>query len=745
MTVVLTNAEKIRRLPWNIGLNALNNVFAILIYFGPAWVLFLNELGFTNTEIGFLLSLIPFSGLVALAIAPAVARFGYKRTFVTFYGLRTIITLGLLLVPWLLAQYGTQTVIIYVTVITAGFAVSRSIAETGLFPWTQEFIPNSMRGRFAALNDMSARVTGIISVGVASYILSLPHGLDRYMLLFAIGLIFAAAAWWCSTHMPGGAPRRDADASKMSHRHLVGVLKDKNFLLYIAGIGILTIGTTPMSSFLPLYVEQQVGLSESLTVLLQIGGLVGGLVSTYLLGWASDRYGSKPVMLSGLYIKILIPLAWLLIPRGSGASLPIALVISMVGGAADIAWALGSARLLFVKVVPTEKSSEYMAVYYALVGLIGGLGSVLGGRLLDFTQGLSGQFLIFTVDPFFPLFVLALVLTSVSIYLFNRVQADSPVSVSEFAGLFIHGNPVLALESMFRYYRAKDERQTIAMTERMGQTKSPLTVDELLEALKDPRFNVRFEAIISIARTEADPRLVEALSKIVIGTEVSLSVIAAWALGRLGDTDAIPALRHGLDSHYRSIQAHCARALGTLNDQETAPVLLERLKMETDKGLVMAYSSALGNLHYGEAITTLLDVLYHTENEGARLELALALARIIGQEHHFIYLLRQMRQDRGTAASHAVTVFKRRAHLNEGELADLAAETADTLAREDFDKGIEQFVQLVQALPPDMGTHNCRTVLAACAARLPEVKLTRGEYLLLGLYSLEIVATSLPE
>ena len=66
MAAELTNAEKIRRLPWNIALNATNNVFATLTFFGSAFVLFLNKLGASNSDIGFLLSLLPFSGIVAL-------------------------------------------------------------------------------------------------------------------------------------------------------------------------------------------------------------------------------------------------------------------------------------------------------------------------------------------------------------------------------------------------------------------------------------------------------------------------------------------------------------------------------------------------------------------------------------------------------------------------------------------------------------------------------------------------------
>src|SRR5512147_1973670 len=113
MTYVLTNAEKIRRLKWNTALNATNSIFAQLTFFGPGFVLFLSELNFSNTQIGFLLSLIPFTGLVALLVAPAAARYGYKRTWVTFFGARKVVTAGLLLVPFVMTQFGTGALLVY--------------------------------------------------------------------------------------------------------------------------------------------------------------------------------------------------------------------------------------------------------------------------------------------------------------------------------------------------------------------------------------------------------------------------------------------------------------------------------------------------------------------------------------------------------------------------------------------------------------------------------------------------------
>ncbi len=736
MAAELTNAEKIRRLPWNIALSATNNVFATLTFFGSAFVLFLNKLGASNSDIGFLLSLMPFSGIVALFIAPTVARFGYKRTWVIFFGTRKVVAAGLLLVPGVMGRYGTGAALVLVAVLMAAFALCRAISETALYPWSQEYIPNSVRGKHSAINDMVARVTGILAIVIAGYVLGVSTGFDGFMILFAIGFVFGLASVWSSTKLPGGAP---TEAKSISYKDFLGVLRDRNFSIYMIALGLVIFGSAPLA-FLPIFMQSQIGLSDSSVVWLQMGPVIGGFSATYLFGWAADRYGSKPVMLLGLYMKMLLPIAWLLMPRNSSLSLIAAMAIAFVWGIAEIGWAIGSGRLLFVKVVPYEKRAEYLAVYYALVGLMGGISQNISGQLLDSFSHISGQFLIFTLDPFTPLFVSVLVLTGLSLALFYRVQADSNVSVGEFAGLFVHGNPLLAFESLIGYYRARDEKATVASTARMGSTKSPLTVDELLEALQDPRFNVRFESIIAISRMGSDPRLVDAVSHILDGTELSLSNISAWALGRMGDERALPSLRNGMNSSYRSIIAHCARSLGTLGDQTVAPELLKRIQSEKDKGLLIAYASALGNLRTVEAIEPLFHLLEMTENEGARMEIALSLARILDGEQHFIRLLRRMRQDRGTTASQVISSYKRKAGKSlDSELQRLIGECSNQFAAEHVDEAAGLLGHMITRLPLGENDQINGKILDECSAHLRQFAASRLEYLVLALTTLHFI------
>jgi MFS family permease len=731
-----TTVEKLRGLPWSIASNAANTVFVQYTFFGSIFVLFLSELGLSKSQMGLLLSLLPFFGLVALFVAPWTERYGLKKTYLAFFGIRAVIASGLLVTPWVYAAYGPQITLLFVGAITALFSGLRAIGVTASFPWVQEYVPNNMRGKYTATNNIFMTIAGFVAVTAGGWVLQHTLGLSGFMLLLGIGVTFGFISVGLAFLIPGGAPR----APRAGHqgRDLGSAIRDRDFTSYLFGVGMITLVTVPLGSFLPLFMRDEVGLSDSAVVWLQTGSLAGTLVSSYLWGWAADRYGSIPVTLYGLGLRALLPLCWIFMPRESAWSLEVALGIAFLQGVADMGWGIGSGRLLYVSIVPTDKRSDYMALYYAWTGIVGGISQLSGGRLLDLTQNLRGSLWGIPLDPFVPLFMANILVPFLAFFLLRQVHEERGVGVGQFAGIFLRGNPFLAMSSMIRFHLARDEHSTVLMTERLGQAKSPLTVEELLEALEDPRFNVRFEAIISIARMPSDPRLIDALVDILEGSEVALTVVAAWALGRLGDPAARLPLRRALDSSYRSVRAHAARALGALEDREIAPDLLARLDDEEDKGLQMAYASALGNLHAAEAVASLLRLLARTENPGARLEIALSLARILGDEHVFISLLRQLRSDPGTATAQAVSAYRKRQDKGKPGMPAVQGleQCAEVLARGDLDQGSRLLGQVLGSRPqPGMSAARA-AILAECAAQMSQTGADHVEYLLLALHAL---------
>jgi MFS family permease len=726
-----TTAEKLRRLRWSIWSNALNNVFAQYTFFGSVFVLFLDALNLDKGQIGFLISLLPFAGLLSLFTSGVVERFGYKRTYIIFWLIRTVIGMGLILTPWMMARFGSQIALLYVGGIIALFAVARAIGMTASLPWVQEYVPDSVRGKYTASNNAAISLSGFIAITAGSFLLNRTSGLEGFTILQSVGIVASFACTGLALLIPGGAPR--PRLPEMPRQRFGGdAFRDGAFRQFLLGVGLLTVATVPLGTFVPLFMREQVGLNTGDVVLLQVGTLGGGILFSYAWGWAADRYGSKPVMQWGLLLRILLPILWLTMPRFSEISLYYALGIALLMGMADMGWGVGSARLLYAGIVPPSKRADYMGTYNAWIGVVGGSSQIFGGWLLTVSAGFGWQLGFFSLDQYFPIFVLGFLLSAASLLVLNRIHADETVSMSGFAGIFFRGNSFLAMTSMIRFHLARGEEDTVRMTEQLSVAKSPLAVDELLEALYDPRFNVRFEAVISIARMPANPRLTQALIEILHGSELALSVVAAWALGRSGTGDAYDPLCQGLDSPFRSIQAHCARALGALGRPEVIPLLLERLTAEQDAGLQMAYASALGNLAATQAAPTVLTLLRGMENEGARMELGLSLARMAGDEHHYVHLLRSFRSDPGTAVAQELLSLKRRIPLP-AEQAGLINRCVESFAKGQLAEGAALFRQILEALTPASLTPTQRQILTECAARLAQTDPLHPEYIFVSL------------
>ena len=736
----VTNAEKIRRIPWIFAGDALNSVFVQLTVFGSVFMLFLKEMGLPKGRIGLLVSLIPFCSVLAIFVAPATERWGLKRSFLFFHGLRKLFVAGLLLLPWVQTSWGSVGAFWYVAGIVLAFAMSRSVAETAFWPWSRTMVPDAMRGKFVAINSNIALVAHSLAMGVAAWVLSSGEGMGRFLALFGIGVCAGLVGVVCYSFFPGGGPvERDANVGRFI-RDAFSTLKDRNFLVFSVAVTVVVFAQAPLV-FTPLYLKEEIGFSDGTVVILPFAYMAGAFASSYLWGWSSDRYGAKPVMLFGLTAMLAPPVCWYLLPRESLWSLPPALLGYLLQGVGMTAWAIAANRCLLVNIIPPARKVPYFSLYYAWMGVAGGLGPLVSGWVIGACKNVRGSWMVFHVDQYTVAFAASLAVGVASIALMARLPVSEGVTARRFAGMFLRGRPFLALHSIIRHAIAGEERKRVEATQSLGDAHSPLSVEELVDALQDPSFNVRYEAVVSIARTRPDPKLVSALTEILAGDEPDLSIAAAWALGRMGSRDAILPLRETFLSGYPLLRARSARALAALGDTAIAPKLLEFFREETDDGLRMAYASAMGGLRAPEWIGDGLRFLLSLDTESSRTEMAFALARTIGREQLFVRLWRRTRSEPGTAISQEVERLRRgmkrlRPPASAERLAALGA-CSRAFGLEDLADGVQR---LTGATPEEWmrDTHPTARILAECVARLREFEDRRREYLLLALHAMGV-------
>jgi MFS family permease len=427
----LAEQAKLRGLPWVLVSSVFTSVFISWSYGGAFFLLFLHELGLPKGQIGILLSLLPFSGLLALVAAPSLAHRGWKRVFLGMFGARTLMTATLALLPWLFMAAGRGVALGYLVVVVCVFAILRALGETAYYPWYQYFVPHHLRGRFGGLSMLVSVLATSAAVLIAGAVIGAGGALSRFLLLLLIGcglgLLGVIAMRW----VPGGEPQEARTPTHVHWAQMAGALRDRNFAAYLGGFGAVTVGTLLLTSFLPLFVREQLGVVPGKVLMLDTATLVGMGASSLLWGRLADRWGSRAILLPAVGCTGLIPLGWLLLPREVATPVVWCGVLYLAYGVGACGVSIGATRLLFNRVVPEAQTTAYTAIYYALAGLTAGSAPLLAGLVLAHAGARHRLLGPYTVDAYTGIFLAALCCLGVGLALFARVRSDTGMGCRE--------------------------------------------------------------------------------------------------------------------------------------------------------------------------------------------------------------------------------------------------------------------------------------------------------------------------
>jgi hypothetical protein len=127
---------------------------------------------------------------------------------------------------------------------------------------------------------------------------------------------------------------------------------------------------------------------------------------------------------------------------------------------------------------------------------------------------------------------------------------------------------------------------------------------------------------------------------------------AARALGRIGDSRAVPRLVEGLEDRSEELQEACCDALGRMGARDSLPALLRLLSAERSDRVVAAAGEAMSRLGSFEAALELLPRMIDTASRALRRQIAIALGNLLGKPQGFYVWLT------GDAASRATTLAR---------------------------------------------------------------------------------------
>ena len=630
--------DKLRRIPYLYAFNVLNMAALVCTVNSPL-ALFAAELGIEKGRIGMLAGIMPFAQILCIAFLPLVM--AYSQRFITgaAYASRYFFVL-----PWIAAPFlgsPEQAFWLLFGCMTA-FSISRTLAETAIYPWSQEYMPRQVRGRIAGVISLAILPVALAGSVVIQLWLDSRTGIERYFPVFIIGALFGLTSVLSLIGLRGGNPRPDTPRGWAAIKAMRTPVRDGNFWLYLYSSGTQYFAYTAINLFLVLFFRDRLGLSSGQLVLLIALVPVGGALGSLIAGWFVDRYGTRAIRVTLQSWQVVLLLSLLLIRPGVAFPEIVAgSIFFLMGLLFQSSIAVGSIYML--NYVPPAHKENYMTLAYASDGIIGGGATFLAGLLLQFLDAGSPTLMGVAIDSYDTLFVLCAVVVVTSALAFAALRETGATGVRAFFANFGSGSAIRALMSIPRYGALTSEERRQELTYGFGGTRSALVKEELIAALSDPSFDVRHEAIQSLGRLPPGPAVIKALESMLNydGLE-ELQYAALTSLGRLRARESSARIALFLDSSSALLRARAIRSLGEIRNETYLPRIRQMLRDDSEINCRLAAVSALGKYGDASSVGDLVAIYLQlaaadtTASDEPRSKVVLlALAKILALEESF--------------------------------------------------------------------------------------------------------------
>lgn len=625
----------------------LAQMFAIMIgsvVGGEYMMLYANDvLGLSPASIAAIISLAPFASVLRIPALPYIQRIGLTRSLQVARAGQGLIVLILLLLPAVAVTFPVLAILVVV------FVLFRELGLGTVWqPLMRHITTDEDRGSFFARMRSSFTLVNLALSGSIAVLVGRQLEEGQYKLLLGLALFGSINAIYWSRGIPEPPvePGQKRVGFRESLENLWRLFRTSSlFRLPLAITLIITASQIPIGI---IYFREVLHIPANLLGAQIFCATLGQVLSLMLWGRVSDTLGFRPMLAGLLWLTTGLSLLLWIIPAfpvqdwtwgslWSEMPMPVSALLLFGFGNGVLNAGLGIATTSVMHYHVNNRDSLIAMNLFALIQLcfqsaivfaLGlylqhivipgvGQGSPLEWFHFDFYKVYRSA-----VVPALMLFAIPLVL---------KLPNLKPwFGVGDFFLVMRH-NPWRSLLGTRRIYN-DEEAGRVQLARDLGESPNPLNLPPLAELLQDPAFEVKIEAIRSLARS-GSPFAGEQLQAILADEERrSLWDHAAWGLGELRHEAALELLITRLDpSSPVRVRAMAARALGKLRRPEAVEPLLTTIQ-EEDNPLHVVSACCWGLLHleaYDRADIALQALLRLRERE-ERYEILSIFSRWLG-------------------------------------------------------------------------------------------------------------------
>jgi MFS family permease len=563
-----------------------------------------------------------------------------------------------------------------------------NISGSGWWTWISALIPQKSRSSYFGKRSSLAQLMNIIFFFSATWLLdhfSVNIFLIYGLIYFVVGLLGVADIL---LHIAVPEPVNAHEKKTFALCTLMEPVKNKTFILFALVTGFSVLSIFIAAPFLAPHITspRTVGAPNIwLGIMFLISQLTWMVIAPFW-GMMMDRMGQKPIVLLGLLHPLCYPLYLFLRPDNYTIILP--LISIWTGIFAPAFWE--GINQMMLALVPSKNRTAYVAWYWALLGIIGSMGNLLGGFIMENTGSLN-------------LTVLStLVMTALSFLIFSRINSPETARLDQIFSL-------ITTPSVYRTYA---QLTTLSGTVRPDRVRKALkdvksksgilAFEEVKSRLDDPVGSVREEAVYAMGRI-GTPEARDVLIQHLNNPESLVRPETAAALGIMQDLTAIPYLVDALYTGDEELQEESALALGKLRSEESVKALKQIIRENRSQRVKVSSAQGIAQQNKLEAVEEIMNLWEQTSNKVLKNQLSISLGNIIGDPGGFYRCVTGTQENRDKAISNlfkdVYTRLKRLSNLDSGYVSHIIRDSLplveETYFRHEYSQSFSKMYTII--------------------------------------------------
>lgn len=619
------------------------NVVSFSFMTGNIIFLYAMRLGAGTRLIGFLSALGSITFIFSLLGRRIIRRLGIVKTRGYFWLARYLIMIPVLLTLLPSIRNNGFLALAIVTGGYLGFNVLKGIALAAAKPILGYISRAADRASFVAGNNSITFIGQILTGLTMAFLLGEASPLYMYGLFIACGISAGIVASRFALKLP--EPEFDEPVEQVS---LLASIREAatrpEFSRLVLLVMLSNIAIGMAMGFIVVYAKTVYNQPDNLVVFFTVAGAVGALGMAGLSRFLTDRIGSKPMyfFFNGLRILILIPVIWA--PRFADPRSALLFLLGVFFVHQMTAWGIHSmADLYFFATTKAKDRVDLGIVFNITRGLFGMIGSLGGGFLLSWLQGLSGP-----ADPLTPFrihFIISALFLLANLPLIARLPDVSDYSIIDLLSIIFSPRDLKAIYYLNKLSKSSSAEEERTIISAMGSNRSLISVGELKRRLESPDFFVRMEALNALRSLPADSETVRLLMDEIRLHPFTTAHEAARALagsfrkspelpGKLR-REAISVLREALESEDYLLKSKAALSVAELGDRKAEGKIVAILEQTENPREIIYTVKALETLRSTAALPLILSKVGRSAYPYLADDLILSAAGVLGMGEWF--------------------------------------------------------------------------------------------------------------